>query len=162
MATSIPTRYGMIFKITSKPPLAPSIKASNTFIFLSIPPIIMSTTSNNKIILPVTLLNISFCSAPICCTKKSIPATSATRPNNQVNSTLSHFNFCLKPTINMDASVVQIVASTQGINTLAASVEPAAKRYEIMVSGINVSPLVCSTKNMICALVAFSLSGLID
>ena len=128
MATSMPTRYGIIFKITSKPPLAPSIKASKTFIFLSIPPIIISTTSSSKIILPVTLLNISFCSAPICCTKKSIPATMATRPNNQVKSTLSHFNFCLNPTIKIEASVVQIVANTQGIKILAASVEPAAKR----------------------------------
>ena len=32
----------------------------------------------------------------------------------------------------------------------------------MIVSGIKVRPLVCSTKNMICALVAFSLSGLID
>ena len=61
----------------------------------------------------------------------------------------------------MEASVVITVPATHGINTLVASVEPAAKRYVKIDKGINKSPLVCNTRNMICALLAVSLFGLI-
>ena len=55
IATNIPTKYGIIFTAVSKPPFAPSIKASNTFIFLYTPP----NTIKKKINKIIPVLNCS-------------------------------------------------------------------------------------------------------
>ena len=58
------------------------------------------------------------------------------------------------------AIVATTVAIMSGTKTEVGFVLPELARYAIIESGIRVSPLVCNTKNMICALEAVSLFGL--
>ena len=78
----------------------------------------------------------------------------AMSPPSHANNTPSTRNFCLMPTIKILAKVVSKVANTQGTKMAAGWAECAATRYPIIDNGMSVSPDVCITKNIICALVA--------
>src|SRR5659263_637525 len=66
------------------------------------------------------------------------------------------------PTNRMAESVATNVAIKMGMNTSVGLVEPMMARWAMMLMGMMVMPAVFKARNMICALEAVSLSGLIS
>jgi hypothetical protein len=72
------------------------------------------------------------------------------------------FIFCLIQTYSSPTKVEQNVAINVGIKMLVGLTDPSIARSAIIEMGIMVSPEALSTKNMICAFDAVSLSGFIS
>ena len=153
----------MIRTAVSNPPLAPSIKESKTSTFLYKPPKTIAIKINKINPLLKELEKICTASDSNEWIYKTIDAIKAEIPKIHARITgWKTFIFCLKLTINMDATVAIKVAIIQGMKISIGLADLAAERNAIILTGIIVMPDACKHRNIICGFEAVDFSGLIS
>ena len=139
------------------PSLAPSTKASYTFIFPFMPDMIKPIITTNSMMLAADVDTGPILTAGSCEKPHMIRATMALKPPTNSIRTLSKRIFCIIQVTSRPTSVEKNVASSMGMKTSAGCAAPICARYTSTLTGIMVRPDVLSTRNMIMGFDATSL-----